>query len=117
MAPFEEGMYPRQSERPGCRARPGPVLAIEALVREHPGTYRTDDLAAALAPELELPAVAEVAAYLLAAGRIGLDAEGYLFVPERGGADHRLREGARGRERHDDPLSWMSDNDHPDGVR
>ncbi len=117
MAPFEERTPPRQSGRPGCRARPGPVLAVETFVRERPGAYRPGDLAAVLAGDLEPPAVEEVAAYLLAAGRIALDDEGYLFAPEREGGDDRPRKGARGRARHDDPLSWMSDNDHPDGVR
>ena len=75
------------TDRPGCRARPGPVLGVGALVREHPGLFRPGDLAAALAGEVEPPAVVEVAAYLLAAGRIVLDDEGYLFVPEREGGD------------------------------
>ena len=48
------------------------------LVREHPGTFRPSGLAAALAGELEPPAVAEVVAYLLETGRIALDDEGYL---------------------------------------
>jgi hypothetical protein len=78
MEPIEERTPPRQSGRPGCRARPGPVLGVEALVRERPGVYRPSDLAAALAGELEPPAVAEVVAHLLAAGRITLDDEGYL---------------------------------------
>ncbi len=82
MEPFEEGTRPRESGRPGCRARPGPVLGVEALVREHPGSFRPGDLAAALAGELEPPAVAEVVAYLLAAGRITLDDEGYLVWKE-----------------------------------
>ena len=82
MAPFEERTPPRQRDRPGCRARPEPVLAVEAIVREHPRLLRPADLAAALAGELEPPAVEEVAAYLLAAGRIALDDEGYLFAPE-----------------------------------
>ena len=117
MEPIGDGTRLRESGRAGCRARPGPVLGVEALVREHPGVFRPANLAAVLAGELEPPAVAEVAAHLLAAGRIALDAEGYLFVPEPEGGDSRPRGGARGRARHDDPLSWMSDNDHPDGVR
>jgi hypothetical protein len=70
------------TDQPGCRARPGPVLAVEAFLGEHPGVYRPGELAAALAGELKPSAVAEVVAYLLAVGRAGLDEEGYL-VRER----------------------------------
>ncbi len=66
------------TDRPGCRARPGPVLAIEAFLGEHPGAYRPDELAVALTGDLEPSAVAEVVAYLLAVGRAVLDDEGCL---------------------------------------
>lgn len=66
------------TDRPGCRARPGPVLAVEAFVREHPGVYRPAELAPALSGVLEPSTVAEVVAYLLAAGRVVLDDEGRL---------------------------------------
>ena len=78
MEPIGDGTRLRESGRAGCRARPGPVLGVEALVREHPGSFRPSGLAAALAGELEPPAVAEVVAYLLETGRIALDDEGYL---------------------------------------
>lgn len=65
----------------GCRARPGPVLAVEAFLDEHPGAYRPDDLALALAGGLDASAVAEVVAYLLASGRAVLDGDGCLVRP------------------------------------
>ncbi len=70
------------TDRPGCRARPGPVLAVEAFLGEHPGAYRPAELPAAFPGNLEPSAVAEVVVYLLAAGRATLDEEGYL-VRER----------------------------------
>jgi hypothetical protein len=66
------------TDRPGCRARPGPVLAVEAFLGEHPGAYRPAEFAAAFPGGLEPSAVAEVVAYLLAVGRAVLDDEGYL---------------------------------------
>jgi hypothetical protein len=63
---------------PGCRARPGPVLAVEAFVREHPGACRPDEVAAAFAGTFEPSAVVEVVAYLVGAGRVLLDDEGCL---------------------------------------
>ena len=87
MEPIGEGTRPRENGRPGCRARPGPVLGVEALVREQPGLFRPADLAAALAGEIEPPAVAEVVAHLLAAGRIALDDEGYLVWKGRAGRE------------------------------
>ncbi|MEN6341399.1 MAG: hypothetical protein ABFC89_02450 [Methanospirillum sp.] len=67
--------------RPGCRARPGPVLSVEGFLAEHPGEYRPSELASAFAGVLEPSAVAEVVAYLLATGRVFLDGEGYLVRP------------------------------------
>ncbi len=69
------------TDRRGCRARPEPVLAVEASLHEHPGAYRPDELAAALPGDLGPSAVAEVVAYLLAVGRAALDEEGYLVPP------------------------------------
>lgn len=64
--------------QPGCRARPGPVLAVEGFLGEHPGAYRPEELTPAFAGVLEPSAVAEVVAYLLATGRVFLDDGGCL---------------------------------------
>ena len=89
----------------GCRARPGPVLAVEAFIGEHPGIYRPEELADIFAVTALPPAVVkEVLAHLLGTGRVVLDNDGRL--------DRRPAQSPR-----DDPLSGMSDNDHPDGLR
>ena len=62
----------------GCRARPGPVLAVEAFLQERPGVYRPDEIARAPVGGLEPSAVAAVVAYLLDTGRVVLDDEGCL---------------------------------------
>lgn len=50
----------------GCRARPGPVLAVEAFIGEHPGIYRPEELADIFAVTALPPAVVkEVLAHLL----------------------------------------------------
>lgn len=66
------------TDRPRCRARPDPVLAVEAFLRERPGVYRPDEIAGAMARSLEPSAVAAVVAYLLESERAVLDDEGCL---------------------------------------
>ena len=66
------------TDRPGCRARPGPVLAVEAFLRQRPGVYRPDEIAGVMVGGLEPSAVAAVVAYLLDTGRVVLDDEGCL---------------------------------------
>ena len=68
------------TDRPGCRTRPDPVLAVEAFLGMHPATYRPNELAEALSLSsgFDPSIVAEVVAYLLAVGRATLDDEGYL---------------------------------------
>jgi hypothetical protein len=66
---------------PGCRARPDPVVAVEAFIRGRPGEIAPDDLADALCGEVPPPVVAEVVAYLLSIGRLGLDRDGHLVTP------------------------------------
>lgn len=67
--------------RPGCRARPEPVVAVEAFVRDRPGAIAPDELADALGGELPPPVVTEIVAYLLSTGRLGLDRDGRLVAP------------------------------------
>jgi hypothetical protein len=67
------------TDRPGCRARPGPVLAVEAFLDENPGVFRPEELPQVFADVLEPSSVAEVVAYLLVSGRAALDDDGYLL--------------------------------------
>jgi hypothetical protein len=70
------------TSRHRCRSRPEPVLAVEAFVREHPGGFRPEEVAAALTGGLEPSAVTEIIEYLLEAGRIALDDGGRLVRAE-----------------------------------
>lgn len=63
------------NRRSGCRTRPGPILAVEELIGEHPGVYSPEDVGSFFAGALDPATVAEIVAYLLDAGRLVLDAE------------------------------------------
>lgn len=66
------------TDRRGCRARSGPVLAVERFLEENPGVFRPEELPRALADVLGPSDAAEVVAYLLVSGRAALDDDGYL---------------------------------------